>query len=354
MSLEITVHLDRGDAPVAAGEEVSGRVELRSDTGIEVRGVGLAVGWRTEGKGNRAAGRSHELTLLDGPTTLRRGETRSLPFRFPAPPGPLSYSGQHLRIVNFVAASADVRWARDPSAERTFELRRSGAQTKGFQGPMANVAGVKLGPARIRARPRLTELLLAMAAALAGIALAVGAATAGTSPPLLTIFLVVSGLAVAAALLLPFRARIAEGRLGRVELVLDRAVAAPGEKLRVALTFQPRSDLRIQRAIATLRGRERVVRGSGKNQTVRHHTFTHAEALLSGEMSAAASRRVAMWAELPVATDCPCSFHARNNRLDWEVEVRIGIAGWPDWVAVHPVLVWPASLDGAAPEGIER
>jgi hypothetical protein len=345
VSLAISIHLDRGDAAAAPGDEVSGRVELRSDTGTEVRQVTLSVGWRTDGKGNRVGGKSQETLLLEVPTVLERGQTRALPFRFEAPPGPLSYAGTHLSIVNVITASADVRWARDPSAEQAYDLRRSVGQAVGYQGPMLNIATATIGPARVRARPRSIELLLATLAALAGVGLAVGTAVAGTAPPLLIILLLLAGLAVGAAVLLPFRARIAEGRLGRVELVLDRAVAAPGDTIRAALTFRPRSDLRIQHAVATLRGRERVVRGSGKNQTTRQHAFIHTEALLSGERSVSAGERVALWGELPLAADCPCSFQARDNRLEWEVEVRVAIAGWPDWVASHRVLVWPAPLN---------
>jgi hypothetical protein len=347
VSLALSIHLDRRAATAATGEAVCGRVELRSDTGTEVRQVTLTVGWRTEGSGNRVTGTSQELMLLDAPISVGRGETRTLPFRFEAPPGPLSYAGTHLRIVNFITASADVRWARDPSAEQAYQLRRSVGQAVAYQGPMLNIATATIGPARVRPRPRSMELLLSAASALAGIGIAAAAAVAGTAPPVLTILLVVAGLAVAAALLLPFRARIAEGRLGRVELVLDRAVAAPGDTIRAALTFQPRTDLRVQHAVATLRGRERVVRGSGKHQTTRQHAFTHAETRLADEHSAAAKRRVALWGELPLAIDCPCSFQARDNRLEWEVEVRVAIAGWPDWVASHRILVWPAPLASA-------
>jgi hypothetical protein len=342
VSLSLAIHLDGDDADVAAGEEVRGRVEVRSDTGGEVRGVALTVMWQTEGSGNRVTGTSHEIPLLDGPTPLGRGETRTLPFRFTAPDGPLSYDGTHLRIVNVIRASADVRWARDPSAERPYQLRRAGDQAAGFQGPLLNLATATPGPARVRSRPRSVELLLASAAVLAGIGLAAGAALSGSSPPLLTILLAAAGLTVAAAVLLPFRARIAEGRLGRVSLVLDRAVAAPGDTIRVALTCRPRTDIRIQRAVASLRGRERVVRGKGQHRVSRQHTFAHIEAHLTDEMTAAAKRQVTLWAELPLAPDCPCSFQARDNRLEWEVQVRIAIAGWPDWVASHRVLVWPA------------
>jgi hypothetical protein len=343
MSLDLSIHLDGGATSLTASQEVTGRVDVRSSTGGEVRRVALAVGWRTEGGGNRAAGSSHELVLADSPISFSRGETRSLPFRFVAPAGPLSYEGTHLRIINTIGATADVRWARDPSAELVYDLRRARDQAAAFQGPRLSSDRAATGPARVRARPRRAELLLAIAAVLAGIGLGVGASVAGASPPLLTALVVIAGVSVAAALMLPFRSRLAEGRLGRVELVFDRAVAAPGGTIRVAFTFRPRSDLRIQSAVATLRGHERVIRGHGKNRVVRRHAFTHTEARLAGERNASKGEPVALWGQLVLAPDCPCSFAARDNSLTWEAEVRIAIAGWPDWVATYPVLVWPAT-----------
>jgi hypothetical protein len=343
VSLDLSIHLDGEATSLTTGEEVTGRVDVRSETGGEVRRVVLGVGWRTEGSGNRATGTSHELVLADSPASWSRGETRSLPFRFVAPAGPLTYDGTHLRIVNTLTATADVRWARDPSIELVYELRRSRDQAAAFQGPRLGGNRAAAGPARVRARPRRAELLLAIAALLAGVGLGVGASVAGASPPLLTALVVIAGVSVAAALMLPFRARLAEGRLGRVELVLDRTVVPPGGTIRVAFTFRPRSDFRIQSAVATLRGHERVVRGHGKERAVRRHSFTHTEARLTGERQAVKGEGVALWGELVLAPDCPSSFAARDNRLEWEAEVRIAIAGWPDWVATHAVLVWPAS-----------
>jgi hypothetical protein len=351
VTLTLSIHLDDDGAGAVAGQEVNGRLDLHSETGAEVRQVTLTVGWRTEGTGNRARGRSDELTLLEDPSALARGETRSIPFRFQAPPGPLSYDGTHLKVVNVISASADVRWSRDPTIEREYVLRRCTDQTAGFQGPMLNISTAPRGHVRVRARPRSLELLVAIGAVLAGIGLALGATLAGASPPFLTLLILVAGLVVGGSLLLPFRSRIAEGRLGRVELVLDRATAVPGETIRAALTFQPRSDLRIQGAVATLRGKEHVLHGTGRSQTSRKHTFAHAEAVLSGERAVVANERVALWGELPLATDCPCSFQARDNRLEWEVEVRVALAGWPDWVASQRVVIWPARPDGAADAG---
>lgn len=351
MNLDVTVHLDHPDTPIEAGQDVRGRVEIRSDTGTEVRGVTLEVAWRTEGSGNRTSGTTAELDLLAEPTRLRRGESRPLPFRFEAPPGPLSYDGRHLRVINFLRASADVAWARDPSVEVTYELRPSRKQGAGFQGPMLQIGAVAPGPTRIRAKPKPAEFLFAAAAALLGVGATVAATRVGVSTPVLVGIVVAAALGLAAALVVPFRSRIAERRLGRVELVLDETVVIPGDTIRAALSFEPRADVRIQGATAALRGRERVVRGHGKNQSVRQHSFSHVSAPLAEEMPAAAGRRVTLWAPLPVAPGCPCSFRARDNRLDWEVEVRIAVAGWPDWVAVQPVVIVPARVAVAAARG---
>jgi hypothetical protein len=351
MSLDVSVHLDHTEAPIEAGQDVLGHVHLTSDTGIEVRGVALEVAWRTEGSGNPASGTTAEMDLLPEPTRLRRGETRRVRFRFEAPPGPLTYEGKHLRVVNFLRASADIRWARDPAAELVYVLRPSRQQVTGFQGPMLQLSEVPPGPARVRARPRSTELAMAAGLLALGAGAALVAGFAGFPSHIQTVVGVLAVVAIASAVVVPFRSRLAERRLGRVELVLDQAVVVPGDTIRVALSFEPRSDLRLQGITVALRGREQVVRGGGKSQSVHRHRFTHAEAPLAGALSAARGQRVALWAPLPVAPGCPCSFRARSNRLDWEVEVRIAIAGWPDWVVVQPVMIVPARVAVAAGHG---
>jgi hypothetical protein len=344
MSLAMSVHLDHPAAPVEAGRDVRGHVDLTSDTGVEVRRVTLEVSWRTEGSGNPASGTTAELDLLPVPTRLRRGETRQIRFAFEAPPGPLTYDGKHLRVVNFLRASADIPWARDPSADRVYVLRPSRDQVSGFQGPMLQLSEIPAGPARVRARPKPSELALAGGLLVFGIAAVLAAVTAGLAPRLLAMIAAAGAVVGIAAVAVPFRSRIAERRLGRVELVLDQAVVVPGDTIRVALSFQPRADLRIQQVAAALRGREQVVRGGGKTQSVHQHRFVHAEAALAGAMTARRGERVALWAPMDVAPGCPCSFRARSNRLDWEVEVRVCIAGWPDWIVVQPVMIVPARV----------
>jgi hypothetical protein len=351
MSLAVSVHLDHPDAPIEAGHDVRGHVDLASDTGVEVRGLTLEVGWRTEGSGNPATGITTELDLLPVPTRLRRGEKRAVRFRFEAPPGPLTYDGKHLRVVNFLRASADIRWARDPAADLVYELRPSRDQVKGFQGPMLQLSEVPAGPARVRAKPRPSELTIAAGLLFVAMGAALVAGTAGVAPHLLTLTIAAGAVALAAALVLPFRSRIAERRLGRVDLVLDQAVVVPGDTIRVAVSFEPRAHLRIQGITAALRGREQVVRGGGRSQSVHQHRFNHVEAALAGAMSPERGQRMALWTSLSVAPGCPCSFRARSNRLDWEVEVRIAIAGWPDWVVVQPVMIVPARVAVTAGRG---
>jgi hypothetical protein len=348
MSLALSIHLDAPDLTFLVGTGVRGHVEARSDAGVEVRSLTLAVGWRTEGDGNLATGTHEELALLDGPTTFRRGEVRRLPFSFTAPAGPISYRGKHLRVTSFLRASADIPWARDPAAEIGFELRPVPGQTTSFQGPALDREAPPAGPVRATARVRPVELLVAIAVAFLALALASAVLGLGLPTPAVVAILVLAAGAAGLALAFPFRARIAETRLGRVELAVDRTTLAPGETIRVALTFEPRVDLELQHARARLRATEQVIKGSGKSQKTHRHVATEVDATLAGGAPIRAGGRMAVWAPLDVPADAPCSFQAGDNRLDWQLEVRIAVRLWPDWVLVQPVRVVPVANQVAA------
>jgi hypothetical protein len=46
------------------------------------------------------------------------------------------------------------------------------------------------------------------------------------------------------------------------------------------------------------------------------------------------------------------SLVAGDHRVEWELEVRVDVANWPDWVHTYPIQVLPAGL--AKLEGTER
>ncbi len=108
-----------------------------------------------------------------------------------------------------------------------------------FQGPLQTAPVGAPGPARVRPGPKAGELAIAAIVLSFCVAGPIAAAAAGASTLLLAGILVMAVTVGAAAMLLPFRARIAERRLGQVDLVLDRAVASPGETIRVAFAGWP-------------------------------------------------------------------------------------------------------------------
>lgn len=343
MSLELAIRLAPPRGVLVAGEEVTGHVEARSSTGTDVRGLTLEVGWRTEGEGNRATGTSQEVTLLDRIMNIGRGESRRFPFHIRAPQGPISYTGKHLRVTNFLRVRADVPWARDPSAELAFDLQPANGQAVAFQGPDLDTVAAPVGPARLRARPNPADVLGGAVIAIAAVSVAALSVASGLPAPAQLGIALAALVIAAAAAVFPFRARIAERRLGTVELVLDRTTAAPGDTIRVAITFEPQTDMRMRRATARLVGTERVVKGAGKHRRTRRHVVGMVEANLAGATPVRAGGRMALWAPLRLPPDAPCSFRAGDNQLEWRVEVRVAVRAWPDWVRVQPVLVLPVT-----------
>ncbi len=102
-----------------AGGTIRGDVILRTDERPDCRGVRVAAGWRTEGRGDRDEGMVFASTLYEG--TLDLGESR-FPFAAELPHQPISYQGHYVSIVWRVSARVDLAWKSDPSAEEMFYM----------------------------------------------------------------------------------------------------------------------------------------------------------------------------------------------------------------------------------------
>ncbi len=148
------------------------------------------------------------------------------------------------------------------------------------------------------------------------------------------------GLVIIASGIYPW---IAWLRVTRPEIVIDKTTVGVGEMFTVSYSqnFKSRCEVRgIQLALVM---RETAHHGSGKNS----HTYHHEEPIAQQDhpgQSFEAGETLAFSQPIAIPKSAMHTFHAMNNSIDWKLNVKVDIAGWPDYqdffeLAVQPTLV---------------
>jgi hypothetical protein len=350
---DLQVQFDREDRTYHPGEAVRGEVVVTTDQEVSCRGLAVELLWQTHGAGN--TDRQILDRLLLEPQTWSPGRPFRYPFSFTAPSTPLTYHGHFLNVDHSVAARADLPWAVDAKAREEYLLRPGPTSRAdhlaatvdftrapaGTSGPVAKTIGWLLLP-----------IVLVLLAALLVV--------------LLPIVLVVGGVILA-------RRRLAERRLGPVTVhpsaeavglpatggpmaIAGRFGArsrpdtvyaiSPGEPLRFSVRFQPRSRVDVDRVTARLVATEKCTSGSGTNSKTHTQTLCDAQAILAEGLPGMAGIPVELSGELQVPDLEAYSFRAASNALTWNLEVKVEVPRWPDWVRATPLALVPGRHDG--------
>jgi hypothetical protein len=324
------LQLDRPDRTYRPGEAITGQVVLRVREELTRCEVRVALYWRTSGKGDVEQGQPEALDLvLD--ERLDVG-ARSLPFSFTAPDGPPTVHG---RLVNVDwVLYAFVRTSHG-AADLHDDLVLVAARSTVLDGkPRGSVRSRSL------ARPKTPDAADLSAAALLGgislIGLAIGLNggegwMCGCGLPGL-----VAGLCAAA--LVP--GALAARRLGPVTLEVADEVA-PGEHLRVALSFTPPQAVALNAIRVTLRAEESATSGSGSDAKTEKHQAFFERLDLSGPTTVGPSGFTGE-VELRLPPDAPPSFATSKNSIRWTLQVEVDIPSWPDWRVELPIFVVPS------------
>lgn len=339
---DLRVLLDGDRRDFAAGDRITGAVEVVVNAACECKALTVTMHWRTHGRGNRTRGGEQTQVVHSGP--LAAGEALLFEFGFDAPPGPFTYHGTLLNVDWYLEARADIPWALDPKAEVDFVLRPSPAA------PAATVETARLGS------PALTGTAAGCLAAFGSVFLLAGlgagllslgsclgwakvSGDAWVGCIIGPVFTLVGGAIVAAGV----SRMLARSKLGPVDLQVEPDPLAPGQRTRVRVVFTPRAFLRLERATAKLVGRERVVSGSGTNRRTHTHGLHEEVVELCGARELAAGEPVVLEGDLAVPPGAPPSFSARDNELGWLVATHLAIAGWPDWDQERQLTVLPVA-----------
>ncbi len=315
---DLAIVFDRSDRQFEPGDEVTGTVHVQVNQEVECKGILLEHFWQTHGRGNTATGPKQTSVLYRG--TLQAGESLSYPFRFTAPNGPPTYHGRYLNVDHYVHVRVDIPWAIDPKLKEDYVLLPGTAR-------YGNLPGL--------ATRGLTGRQAAQGC---GLLVGVGLMIAGVLFFPFGIVLIGVGLVV---LFFALRKAIAERKVGKVKMGFDSTTVAPGGRVAMRLAFTPAQSGRLNRILAELVGKERCVSGSGTNKTTHTHKLHERTFMLISESELVAGRPVVVEGAVPIPETTAYSFHASNNDVIWELQVRIDIPFWPDWIEKRPVIVRP-------------
>ncbi|MEE8452131.1 MAG: hypothetical protein V3R99_09460 [Thermoguttaceae bacterium] len=317
---DLKIEFDRADRQYQPGEEVTGTVHVRVNREVQCDGLMVEHFWQTHGRGNTATGTKQSLVVFRG--QWQAGESASYPFSFTAPSGPPTYRGHYLNIDHYVRARVDIPWALDPKKQEEY-LLHVGSE------PYGNRPDVRLQQQK------------AGGSAASTLGMVIGGAMLAFGVFLCVPFGLVLIPAGCLVLFFSLRKVMAERKIGQVDLNCGSSNVAPGGNVPLKLSFAPRGSARLNAITARLTGVERCVSGSGTNKTTHTHKLHNRTIALSGERTVSADQPVRLQCEVPIPQTRAYSFSAADNDLIWELEVRIDIPLWPDWVEKRVLTIRP-------------
>ena len=328
---DLRVVFDRTDRTYRGGEEVSGEVHVRVNQDVTCNGLAIEHFWQTHGRGNRASGGKQSSVVFQG--EWRAGESFRYPFRFTAPAGPPTYQGTYLNVDHYVNVRVDIPWAFDPKLKEEYIL---------LPGPQAYHQGSRL-PTVQQAKSSFEKFGVPI-----GIAMVVfGFIFFCPIGPVL----IPGGLIV---LFFALRRTLAEGKIGKVHLLWSSTFAQPGGQVPVRVTFTPRQSSDLNGITAEIVGKEVCVSGSGTNRKTHTHKLYERTLTLASRGKVVAGRRISLDGYVSIPQTQAYSFSAKDNKIVWEIEIRIDIPNWPDWLRTQTITVRPAeSAEGQATEVAE-
>jgi hypothetical protein len=148
------------------------------------------------------------------------------------------------------------------------------------------------------------------------------------------------GLAMMAIGIYPW---IAWLRVSRPDITIDKTALVVGESITVGYSqmFKRRSEVRGIRLSLVMR--ERATYRSGKNRVTAQHDETVAEFNYPGQ-TYEADDTLAFSHTVGIPKSGMHTFHAAHNSIDWELRVKVNVAGWPDYRDSFDLQVLPAPV----------
>jgi hypothetical protein len=128
------------------------------------------------------------------------------------------------------------------------------------------------------------------------------------------------------------RRKAAEQQLGPVKVNLEPSDPGPGQLLTLTCEVTPKRDVAVNNIHCDFSAIERVVRGSGTNQTTYTENIFQEWVPMEESVTLTANEPRIFTATCELPDDAPLSFKFPSNTLEWSATLRIDIPRWPDWL----------------------
>jgi len=327
-----SLRFDRNDLTWWTGETISGSIEIRAKEDCKCNGIIVKLIFVAHGAGNLSSSNVDTTTTKCGSFTA--GETKTLPFSFQIPQGPVTYHGDKLNVDWYIQVAIDIPWALDPTHKSKFLV---------LPGPNASTYHPK-GHTPTIARTRLTKasllglVLLAMGGSL--LYFVITDLDSYGSGIFVSGFLIFLGMI---CLLTDLRNLVASSSLGHVAVSHSPSAPRGGDTVEITTTFTPRKSGEINNIVTQLVAEEIVLHttSSGKNSTTTRYTSIRSsqEQRISGPIQLRKGHRALFKQSFVIPEDAPPSFMTVDNQLEWSARIAIDVPNWPDWEDNHEIIV---------------
>jgi hypothetical protein len=319
----LSIELAEPDAIHAGGGKISGVVRVAVDADVHCNGLEVQSVWRTHGRGNVSSGTGDSATLYSGP--WRAGENREYPFELTVADWPPTYHGHYLNVDHYIDARAKLPWSVDPKASVPFRMR-----------PTCGAEAATVPSKVVEAKGILGCILGAVVLAIF-LGIAIGFAMAG---PFALIFLLFPLIGLLVWFVRSFLPRWV---LGEVEGTFSAVSLRPGETTAGQLTIRPKKNVKINEISLLLQGREECVSGSGSNRTTHKHVLMEDSKILQEATTLSAGVEHRFPCSVRIPEDSAYSLDLDDNKLIWNITLRVDIPNWPDWVKEFPLTIVPSA-----------
>ncbi len=317
---DIAIEFDKADRTYQTGETITGKVRLTPNRRLARHKVLIQIAWATRGRGNRNGATGDRLEYAA--RQLLADQTVEYEFRFTTPPGPLTYHGHYLKIDHYIKVRLETPGPGDLEIGKEYILL-PGAACRPSRTPQS--------ASTVSHRPETVSYTLAAIAAAVLVSTIIGL--------VLTIGLFII-LATIARFMFSGGAP-AERILGTTTFSLARDGAVPNQMLPLSVEFSPTRSIRIDGIVAMLRGYEEVSSGSGAKKKIHTKTIFQKQYCISEALRLPPGNRV-ITGEIRVPKTGAWTFYAEDNKLIWEVTMRVYIPDRPDWSATRQVELHPS------------
>lgn len=335
----LSIRFDQPDRHYKLGEKVHGTIEVQVESDCHCKALKAACFYKAYGYSHWTEGQRNEKVLFSG--DWKAGHTYLYSFDFEISKGPLTFHGEHFNIHWFIEAKAALESVRDSTAQAIFsvvsggpvsclELPNAARPEQAHRFTMVKIVAMLIGFLVIGV-PGLIVLILGIRGLLAGQNAAWMGVIGGSAFALVGSSLGFRGV----------RSFLGTRALKIMSASVEPCPCRAGEEVRLNLIFLPRKSFAITRVMATLMGKESLIRRGADYEREIHRD----EQQLLGSMNAGSSQPITVSGCFNVPHQSPHSFRLTDTlnlwEIAWTIRVVIELEGRPDWIQAYDVIVSP-------------